>query len=763
MRVLCVGGGPAGLYLGILLKRLDPDIEVEVRERNRPDDTFGWGVVFSDETLTNFERADPRSHRRIVERFAYWKDIDIFVRGAHVRSQGHGFAGISRRAFLQVLQERAAELGVTLQYGTEVTGLEGLDGFDLVVGADGVNSRVRELLALQLEPSLDWRRCKFVWLGTDLRYEAFTFHFKPSVHGLFQVHAYPFDEHTSTFIVECREETWRRAGLDEADEARTLAYLERLFADELRGHRLLANRSIWRTFPTVRNRRWHHGRVVLLGDAAHTAHFSIGSGTKLAMEDSIALAEAFARLGRGDVPAVLSAYEAARRPEVERLQSAAQVSLEWFENSERYLAQPPLQFAFNLMTRSKRITWDNLALRDPELVARVGAWFEGANPAREARVDPPAYAAGSDPVGERTAPLPPAFQPYRVRDLTLSNRIVVSPMCQYSCQDGLVNDWHLVHLGSRAIGGAGLVIAEATAVSAQGRISPGCAGMYRPEHEGAWRRIVDFVHAHSATRIGLQIGHAGRKASTEVPWRGGGPLQHGAWPTVAPSALAYDAAWPVPSALDRAGLEAVRDDFVRATRMALRAGFDWLELHMAHGYLLAGFLSPLTNHRDDAHGGSLEGRLRFPLEVLSAVRAEWPAGRPLSVRISATDWKQGGLTSEDRLGIARALQERGCDVIDVSAGGTVPDQQPIYGRMFQVPFSDEIRNQAGVPTMTVGNIVDVDQANTILAAGRADLVVMARAHLVDPYLTLHAAERYAVEGAYWPPQYLRARPARRKG
>jgi anthraniloyl-CoA monooxygenase len=758
VKIEIVGGGPAGLYFAILMKRLDPAHQITVHERNRPQDTFGWGVVFSDETLGNFEEADPDTHRDITSRFAYWTDIDIFLRGQRIRSTGHGFCGISRREFLRILQQRAAALGVSLRFETEVDP-DHLPAADLVLAADGANSRLRDRFAAHFQPSIDWRRCQFTWLGTDLRLTAFTFVFRESEHGLFQVHAYPFDERTSTFIVECRQEVWKRAGLDRADEAATVAYLEELFREDLRGHRLLTNRSIWRTFPTIRNATWRHANLVLVGDAAHTAHFSIGSGTKLAMEDSIALAATFARLGTRDVPAVLAAYEAERMPIVGRFQSAAQTSLEWFENSARHAqGLDPFAFAFSLMTRSKRITYDNLRARDPALVARVTEEFAATNPHRDAVAVRPSYAPAilAPP---RTAAAPPLFQPFRLRELTLANRLVVSPMCQYSCDDGTPNDWHLVHLGSRAVGGAGLVMAESTHVARDARISPGCAGIYQDAHVAGWRRVVDFVHAHTRARIGVQLAHAGRKGSCTVPWEGDVPLAEGAWPTIAPSALPYAPDWPTPRAMERADRERVVSEFVRATGRALEAGFDLVEIHMAHGYLLGTFLSPLANRRQDAYGGPpIENRLRFPLEVLRAVRAEWPAEKPLSVRISATDWHEGGLDSPDRIAVARAFKGAGCDVIDVSAGQTVSDQRPVYGRMYLVPFSEEIRHEAGIPTMTVGNIQDADQCNTILAAGRADLCVLARPHLVDPYLMLHAAARYGYGEQYWPPQYWPAKP-----
>lgn len=744
MRSAVIGGGPTGLYYGILAKKADPAHEVVVYERNRPGDTFGWGVVFSDQTLGTLAEADPESFAEIERAFASWRDIDVFLEGRHVRSTGHGFCGLRRTRLLDILERRARALGVDVRHEVEIDDPAPLmREHDLVLAADGVNSKVRARYAEILRPELDWRKCKFIWLGADTAFPAFTFFFRRHAAGLFQVHAYPFDDRTSTFIVECREEVWRAAGLEGADEAASIAFFEELFAKDLRGARLLGNNSYWRTFPTVRCARWHHENLVVAGDAVHTAHYSIGSGTKLAMEDAIALVKALGERPGAPVPEVLAAYEAARRPEVERLQAAAQTSLEWFENSARYADLAPLPFTFSLMTRSKRITWDALAERDPALVRAVAAEWTAAH--------------GGSGV--------PAFTPLKLRDVVIPNRIVVSPMCQYSATDGMPDDWHLVHLGSRAVGGAGLVIAEATAVSPDGRITPGCTGLWSEAHAAAWARVVDFVHHHAEGRIGIQIGHAGRKAACRRPWEeGGAPLPHDErWPLVAPSALPFDARSDVPRAMDEADLDRVRADFVRAAGLAERAGFDVLELHAAHGYLLSSFVSALSNHREDRYGGPLSNRIRFPLEVVRAVRDAWPAHKPLFVRISATEWAPGGLTDEDRLVFARALRDAGVDLVDVSAGGVVPHQRPVYGRMFQVPFADLIRNEAGVPTMTVGNVQDVDQANTILAAGRADLVAMARAHLADPYVAMHAAARYDLADVPWPKQYRAARPSVRKG
>src|SRR5437667_3359311 len=656
------------------MKKADPTHEILVVERNRPDDTFGFGVVFSDATLENFAEADRETYTEIARNFAHWDDIDIHYQGRVLTSTGHGFSGMSRPLLLDILQRRSTELGVILRFQDEVTDLGAYAGADLVLAADGVNSFIRSRYAEHFRPQVDWRPNKFVWLGTTFPYPAFTFVFKESDHGLWRVHAYRYNASMSTFILDTTEATWRRAGLDQADEDQSLAFAERLFATELRGHRLLKNRSLWRSFPTVRNGCWHHANVVLVGDAAHTAHFSIGSGTKLAMEDAIALARALQR--ESDVPKALAAYEDERRPEVERLQRAAQVSLEWFEQAERYHGRlEPIQFAMSLLTRSLRVTHDGLKLRDPDFVASVDRWY-AARAARQSRVAVPAAPAP-----------PPMFTPFGLRGMLLPNRIVVSPMCQYSAEDGTPNDWHLVNLGSRAIGGAALVIAEMTDVSREGRITPGCTGMYKPEHVDAWKRIVDFVHEHARARIALQLAHAGRKGSTRLLWEGiDEPLAEGNWPLISASALPYHPYSQVPKAMDRKDMDRVHEQFVRAARMADAAGFDMLELHMAHGYLLASFISPLTNVRSDEYGGSLENRMRFPLEVFRAMRAAWPDEKPMSVRISATDWVDGGLTGDDAVEVARAFAQAGCDLIDVSTGQTVADAQPAFGRMFPTPL-----------------------------------------------------------------------------
>ncbi len=739
MRVAIVGGGPAGLYSAILLKRADPTHRITVHERNRLNDTYGFGVVFSDATLDNLAAADAETHAGITTEFAHWDDIEIHYKGEVIRSTGHGFAGLDRQRLLEILAARCEQLGVELEFQSELTAVPQMSDVDLLVAADGANSILREQRADAFVPAIDWRPNRFVWLGTTRPFPAFTFYFKYDGHGLWRVHAYRYAEGRSTFIVETTEETLRAAGLEDASECETVAFCEAMFAAELEGHRLISNRSIWRRFPTVTNGSWSVDNMVLIGDAAHTAHFSVGSGTKLAMEDAIALADAL-RV-EPDVPTALAAYEKERRPVVESLQRAAQASLQWFEGTERYMETEPVQFGFNLLTRSLRITHEDLRLRDPKLTAQIDRWFAGqASQQSGVRLD-------------LDDPPPPLFTPFKLRQMVLANRVVVSAMCQYSAEDGSPTDWHFVHLASRAVGGAGLVFSEMTDISREARISPGCAGMYRPEHVAAWNRIVDFVHENTAAKIGLQLGHAGRKGSTRLAWEGmDEPLEEGNWEILGPSPIPYFPHSQVPREMDRHDMDVVRDDFVRAAKMAEKAGFDIVELHFAHGYLLASFVSPLTNQRRDEYGGPLENRLRFPLEVLKGVRAVWPQHKPLSVRISAVDWAPGGTEVTDAVEIARTLKAHGCDIVDVSAGQTVPDAKPIYGRQFQTPFSDRIRHEAEIPTMAVGNISSYMDVNTILAAGRADLCALARAHLWDPYWTRNAAQKlgYALP---WPKPY----------
>jgi anthraniloyl-CoA monooxygenase len=724
VKIAVVGGGPGGLYLSILMRKIRPDCELTVFERNSATDAFGFGVVFSDETLTVFEHADPETYSQIAERFTRWTDIDIHHRDQMTTSGGHGFSAIGRRELGRILQERAVSLGAELRFCTAAPPVSELGWADLVVGADGASSAVRAALAGEFIPSLDRRHCRYIWLGTDLVFEAFKFFIAETAHGVVQAHAYPYDGRMSTFIVEMHERTWKRLGLGEQSIEGAVAWCSELFAGALDGHRLYSNNSRWTNFVTVRNRRWCADNVVLLGDAAHTAHFSIGSGTKLAMEDAVALAWAFRSCG-DDVRGATSAYEAERRPIVESTQRAAQASLEWFEGIGRYVPQKRLQFAFNLLTRSRRVTYDNLRLRDPAFM-------------REVHPDP----------------RPPMFTPFRLRSLELPNRVVVSPMDMYSAVDGTPGDFHLVHLGARALGGAGLVMTEMICVSAVGRITPGCAGMYRSEHVDAWRRIVSFAHEHGGCAIGAQLGHSGRKGSTRLMWEGmDEPLDSGNWEVIAPSALAYAPPSQVPRAMTRADMDVVREQFVGAARGALQAGFDLLELHMAHGYLLSSFLSPLANLREDEYGGSLERRARFPLEVLDACRAVWPEDKPMSVRISATDWVPGGFDPDDAVAFARMLAAHGCDVVDVSSGQVSSREQPAFGRSYQTPFADRIRSEAGIPTIAVGAIASYDDVNTIVVAGRADLCALARPHIYDPNWTLHAAAEQDYDLVEWAAQY----------
>jgi anthraniloyl-CoA monooxygenase len=741
-RIVCLGGGPAGLYTAILLRKALPDASIEVYERNRPDDTFGWGVVFSDQTMENFRAADEHSHAAIVGNFHHWDDIDVHFAGRRFVSGGHGFCGISRKLLLGILQQRAAELGVHQYFEREVDSEAGFEDADLIVAADGANSRTRLRHETVFEPQLDRRKCRYIWLGTTQTFKAFTFAFERTEHGWFQIHAYQFSRDLSTVIVETREETWRSHGLDRLDTAGSIAFCQRLFARYLDGHALRSNAnhlrgSAWLNFNRVHCKRWHDGKVVLIGDAAHTAHFSIGSGTKLAMEDAIALTR---RLdGGSSLDSALQAYHTERSLEVLKLHSAARNRMEWFENVARYTHLPPEQFAYSLLTGSQRIGHENLKVRDAKFVESHEGWLAHCNGVSDGR--------------------PPMFLPFRLRGLTLANRVVVSPMAQYCATDGMPDDWHLVHYGHRALGGAGLVYTEMTCVSPEGRISPGCTGLWNEAQGDAWRRIVEFVHSRTPAKFCLQLGHSGRKGSTQLGWeRMDHPLPEGNWPIVAPSPLPYfPGISQTPIEMTREQMSEVSAQFVRATRLGSQAGFDMLELHMAHGYLLASFLSPLTNRRDDEFGGEVEHRLRFPLEVLRAVRAAWPQDKPLSVRISATDWAEGGLSEEDLLVIVRAFRDEGLDLIDVSTGQTVPSQQPVYGRMWQTPFADKVRNEIGIATMAVGNIYEPDHVNSIIASGRADLCALARPHLANPAWTLEAAARLGYCGQWWPKQYLSGR------
>ena len=744
MKIACLGGGPAGLYFAISAKLRNPDHDVVVIERNRADDTFGWGVVLSDETLKNLADNDPVSAKSIGDSFAYWDDIALHYRGETHVSSGHGFCGIGRKTLLLLLQDRARELGVTVQFETEVLNAEDYrKEFDIVVASDGLNSKTRSLYAESFKPDIDQRLCQFVWLGTHQSFsDAFTFIFEETKHGWVWAHAYQFNKDTATFIVECSQETFDRFGFADMSQQESIAVCEAIFEKHLDGHPLMTNAnhirgSAWIRFPRVLCETWHHENVVLLGDASATAHFSIGSGTKLALESAIALADLIEQ--EDDPSKAFERYTEERRLEVLRLQSAARNSVEWFEQVERYLDLNPVQLNYSLLTRSQRISHENLRERDGTWLKSAEQWFQsqsGQSPA-----DRPVRA--------------PMFAPFRLRGMTLKNRIVVSPMAQYMAKDGAPNDWHLTHYGERAKGGAGLVFTEMTCVSAQGRITPGCPGLYDRAHEAGWTRLVDFVHEFTDAKICCQIGHAGRKGSTRIGWEGmDQPLDEGNWGLVSASEIAWSERNQVPAAMNEEQMTLIASEFVAATRMALRAGFDMIELHAAHGYLLSSFISPVSNTRQDAFGGSLENRMRFPIRIFEAMRDVWPEDRPMSVRISANDWVgDEGIIPDEAVEIARLFSAAGVDLIDVSAGQTTNAAKPVYGRMFQTPFSDRIRNDAKVHTMAVGNIYEADHANSILLAGRADLVAVGRPHLADPYWTLHQGSKIGDRDATWPLPY----------
>jgi anthraniloyl-CoA monooxygenase len=757
MRIVCIGGGPAGLYFALLMKKLDPAHHIRVIERNRPYDTFGWGVVFSDATMDNMRVWDAETAAQIEVAFNHWDDIELHFKGARIRSGGHGFVGIGRKKLLNILQRRCEALGVELVFECEAASDADYPDAELVIASDGVNSRIRQKYESVFQPDVVTRPNRFIWLGTTRLFDAFNFLFEKTEHGWFQAHVYKFDDQTTTFIVETPEDVWKAHGLDTADTAASIEFCERLFARHLQGHPLLSNArhlrgSAWINFQRVRCKQWHHfngkSQVVLMGDAVHTAHFAIGSGTKLALEDAIELTRLFRDLGGridGNTHAVLAQYQAVREVDVLRLQNAAWNAMEWFEVvGARYCEQlPPEQFMYSMLTRSQRISHENLRLRD-------AAWLEGYERWFAARAGVAVSAAGKAPS--------PMFTPFTLRGMTVPNRVVVSPMAMYSAEGGVPNDFHLVHFGARALGGAGLLYTEMTCTSADARITPGCAGLWNDEQMQAWARIVDFVHAHSAAKMGIQLGHAGRKGSTQLGWqRMDEPLEAGNWPIVSASAIAYLPVSQVPRELSREGMDRITAEFVAATQRAAQAGFDILELHCAHGYLLSSFLSPLTNVRTDEYGGSIDKRARFPLEVFAVVRKAWPEDRPISVRLSCHDWYPGGNTADDAVAIARLFKDAGADIIDCSSGQVVADQKPVYGRMWQTPFADRIRNEVGIPTVAVGSIFEADHVNMVIAAGRADLCAVARPHLADPAWTLHEAAKIGQQGMPWPPQYLSGR------
>ncbi|THF58752.1 bifunctional salicylyl-CoA 5-hydroxylase/oxidoreductase [Ollibium composti] len=756
MRIVCIGGGPAGLYFALLMKKQNPAHHVTVVERNRPFDTFGWGVVFSDATMQSMRQWDPETAATIEDAFNHWDDIELIFKGRKIRTTGHGFVGIGRKKMLNILQERCLELGVELVFEREVQDDGEFPEADLIISSDGVNSRTRAKYAEIFKPDMLVRPNRFIWLGTEKRFDAFTFDFQRTEHGWFQAHIYRFDDKTSTFIVETTDEVFKAHGIDKMDQDQSIAFCEKLFADTLDGHSLMSNArhlrgSAWLNFGRLICEKWSHfngnSHVVLMGDSAHTAHFAIGSGTKLAIDDAIELTNQFNRIGHGreNIPAVLEAYEEVRRVDVARIQNAARNAMEWFEVvGHRYAdTLEPEQFMYSMLTRSQRISHENLRLRDPVWLEGYERWF--------------AERAGA-PASPNGHPVPPMFTPYTVRGLKLANRIVMSPMAMYSATDGVPDDFHLVHIGARAMGGAALVFPEMTCVSPDARITPGCLGLWNEEQKEAFRRMVAFVHEKTPAKIGMQLGHAGRKGATKVAWEGTDqPVEHGGWPLVSASAIPYLPHSVVPRAASREDMDRITADFVRAAKWSDEVGFDILELHCAHGYLLSAFLSPLTNTRDDEYGGSHENRARYPLEVFRAIRAVWPADKPISVRLSTNDWHEGGNTPEDAAVFAQMFKEAGADLIDCSAGQVVKDEHPVYGRMWQTPFSDKIRNEIQVPTIAVGAISEADHANSVIAAGRADLCAIARPHLADPAFVLHEAAKVGYAGQVWPKQYYQGR------
>ena len=765
MRIVCIGGGPAGLYFALLMKRQNPAHRITVVERNRAYDTFGWGVVFSDATMENMRQWDAESADAIEVAFNHWDDIELHFKGACIRSGGHGFVGIGRKKLLNILQRRCEALGVELVFECEADSDADYPDADLIIASDGVNSRIRERHAAVFQPDVVSRPNRFIWLGTTRLFDAFNFLFEKTEHGWFQAHVYKFDDTTTTFIIETPEDVWQAHGLDGATVEDSIAFCEQLFAKHLQGHKLLSNArhvdplkrgSAWINFQRVRCKQWHlfNGRshVVLMGDAVHTAHFAIGSGTKLALEDAIELTRQFQLAELADtenrgaaIAPVLASYQALREVDVLRLQNAAWNAMEWFEVvGARYCEQlPPEQFMYSMLTRSQRISHENLRLRDAAWLQGYERWFaERSGVALAADAKPP----------------PPMFTPFTVRGLTLNNRVVVSPMAMYSAVDGVPGDFHLVHFGARALGGAGLLYTEMCCVAPDARITPGCAGLWNDAQQAAWQRIVEFVHTNSSAKMGLQLGHAGRKGSTQLGWQQMDvPLASGNWPLLSASAIRYAPASQLPREMSVLEMAQVTADFVAATQRAAAAGFDILELHCAHGYLLSSYLSPLTNQRCDAFGGSTENRARFPLQVFEAVRAAWPADKPISVRLSCHDWFPGGNTADDAVAIARLFKAAGADLIDCSSGQVVAEQQPVYGRMWQTPFADRIRNEVGIATVAVGSIFEADHVNMVIAAGRADLCAVARPHLADAAWTLHEAAKIGFDAVDWPLQYLSGR------
>ncbi|MES2543327.1 MAG: FAD-dependent monooxygenase [Bacteroidota bacterium] len=738
VRITVIGGGPGGLYFSILAKKAMPDCQIDIYERNKADDSFGFGVVFSDETLGEFLTRDTKSYELIRSKFAYWDDIAVARDGEIVSVSGNGFCGCSRKTLLQLLQQRCTEEGVNLHFEANIDDLSQFKDSDVIVACDGIGSQIRTQFADDFGTKIALKKNKFVWLGSTKPLDAFTYFFRTTPHGLIVAHSYQYQEGMSTWIFECAEETWSKLGFETENEEDTIQKISTIFKEELDGHPLISNKSHWRQFPAVTNDKWHKDNIVLLGDAKATAHYSIGSGTKLAMECAIALADAIVD-NQNDIPKAFEQYEKARRNRVEMIQYAANVSLDWFENMDRNNQHDFMQFAFGCMTRSKKVTFENLAIRDATFPEKVLAEFNSK-------------------LGITDLKMPAAFTPFTLRKMQLENRIVMSPMGQYAAENGIVNDWHLVHYGSRATGGVGLILTEMNAVSETGRIGLGCAGIYSEKQIVEWKKITDFIHKNSKAKIGIQLGHSGRKGGLELPTVGSNiPLKMD-WDLISASPIPFSETTKTPREMNQTDMDLIVSQFVQATKNAETAGFDMIELHSQHGFLLATFLSPLTNIRTDKFGGNIENRLKFPLRVFIEMRKVFPQDKPMSVRISASDWAENGITEEDVIAIAAAYKNAGADIINVSTGNTVAHQKPQIGRMWQVPFSDLVRNTVHVPTITTGFIQDIDQINTILLNGKADLVALGRPLLLDANFVRNAQAYENFKTTDIPTQYFSAAP-----
>lgn len=710
MKITVIGGGPGGLYFSILTKKAMPHCQIDIYERNKPDDSFGFGVVFSDETLGEFLKRDMQSYELIRSKFAYWDDIIVARDGESVNIAGNGFCGCSRKTLLQLLQQRCVEEGVNLHFEQNVDDLSRFADSDIILASDGIASAIRTKHENEFGTKIELKKNRFVWLGSTKPLDAFTYFFRSTPHGTIVAHSYQYEEGMSTWIFECSDETWQKHGFEVTNEEDTMAKIAEIFKEELDGHPLISNKSHWRKFPHVTNEKWYHNNIVLLGDAKATAHYSIGSGTKLAMDCAIGLSDAVIA-NPNNVQAAFEQYDKTRRNTVEMIQYAAVVSLDWFENMDRHMQHPFQQFAFGCMTRSKKVTYENLRLRDSSFTDKVLEEF-------------------NDNYNVNIKNQSAAFSKFKLRKLELPNRIVMAPMGQYSAVDGEVSDWHLVHYGSRATGGVGLIITEMTAISETGRITEGCAGIYNAEQLNQWKKITDFIHNNTSTKIAIQLGHSGRKGATKKPWEGNGPMET-PWNLISASPIPFNENFATPKEMTLEDMEEIKSQFIQATKNADEAGFDMIELQAHHGFLLASFLSPLTNIRTDEFGGSIENRLKYPLEVFKAIRDVFPTEKPISVRISATDWAENGISEQEVIAIATAFKAAGADIINVSTGNTVAGQKTLTGRMWQTPFSDAVRNTVHIPTITAGYIQDIDQINTILLNGRADLVALGRPLLLD--------------------------------